>query len=207
MLPTTASLVQWVCARFALWVVLVLSLTVHEWAHAAEARRLGDRTAEAQGRLSLNPLDHLDPLGTVLLPFLGVPFGWARPVPIEPRQFAAPVTMRWGLLRAAAAGPLSNLALAGLAGIGWTVSDSMAPGSGIAQLTALFVQVNLGLAFFNLLPVPPLDGSRVVMGLLPEPWAGRYARVGAVGWVVTLGLIAWISLTFGARLLPGVAVP
>jgi Zn-dependent protease len=198
-----AAFVQWTTGRFALWVVLALSLTVHEWAHAAEARRLGDRTAEGEGRLSLNPLDHLDPLGTVIMPFLGIPFGWARPVPIEPLRFSAGVSMRWGLLRAAAAGPLSNLVVAALAGLVWVVAAEIAPGSPLWQLSRTFVQVNLGLALFNLLPVPPLDGSRVVAGLLPEPWASAYARLGTIGSVIGVFLIALLLLTFGELLLPG----
>lgn len=203
MFDDAAAFVQWTTGRFALWVVLALSLTVHEWAHAAEARRLGDRTAEAAGRLSLNPLDHLDPLGTVIMPFLGIPFGWARPVPIEPLRFAAGVSMRWGLLRAAAAGPISNLGLAGLAGLVWVVADAVGPGSPVAQLASTFVQVNVGLAVFNLLPVPPLDGSRVVAGLLPEPWASRYARLGTLGSILAIFVIALLLLSFGELLRPG----
>jgi Zn-dependent protease len=203
MFDDEAAFIRWTTGRFALWVVLALSLTVHEWAHAAEARRLGDTTAEGAGRLSLNPLDHLDPLGTVIMPFLGIPFGWARPVPIEPLRFAAGVSMRWGLLRAAAAGPVSNLVLAGLAGLVWLVADGIGPGSPVAQLASTFVQVNVGLAVFNLLPVPPLDGSRVVTGLLPEPWAGRYARLGTLGSIIGIFVIALLLLSFGELLRPG----
>ena len=177
----------WVLERFALWVVLVLSLTVHEWAHAFEARRLGDPTAEALGRLSLDPLVHLDPIGTVMLPFLGVPFGWAKPVPVEPLRFRPEVSLRWGLLRTALAGPISNLVLAALTGGLWWLTDRLSPGAPVPTLLARFAQVNVALALFNLLPVPPLDGSRVVAGLLPEPWAGRYSRLGTIGAAVLVG--------------------
>lgn len=185
----TGGFSAWVLERFTLWVVLVLSLTVHEWAHAAEARRLGDTTAEAQGRLSLDPLVHVDAIGTVLLPFLGVPFGWAKPVPVEPLRFRRDVSLRWGLLRAAAAGPLSNLALATLTGALWFGLNALSPGAALPTLLAKFTQVNLALALFNLLPVPPLDGSRVVAGLLPEPWAGRYSRLGTIGSALLVGLL------------------
>lgn len=185
----------WILDRFALWVVLILSLTVHEWAHAAEARRLGDTTAEAQGRLSLDPLVHLDAVGTVLLPFLGVPFGWAKPVPVEPLRFRRDVSLRWGLLRIAAAGPLSNLAVAALTGALWWALDRLSPGAALPSLLARFAQVNLALALFNMLPLPPLDGSRVVAGLLPEPWASRYARLGSLG---TVAAVLIVSIVIGA---------
>lgn len=190
---------HWVLERFALWVVLVLSLTVHEWAHAAEARRLGDTTAEAQGRLSLDPLVHLDAVGTVLLPFLGVPFGWAKPVPVEPLRFRRDVSVRWGLLRAAAAGPLSNLALALLTGALYLGAEALSPGAPLPTLLARFAQVNFALAIFNLLPVPPLDGSRVVAGLLPEPWAGRYSRLGTIGSALLVGFV--VAFTTAVRAL------
>ena len=195
LLWSTGGFSAWILDRFALWVVLILSLTVHEWAHAAEARRLGDTTAEAQGRLSLDPLVHLDAVGTVLLPFLGVPFGWAKPVPVEPLRFRRDVSLRWGLLRTAAAGPLSNLAVAALTGGLWWALDRLSPGAALPTLLARFAQVNLALALFNMLPIPPLDGSRVVAGLLPEPWASRYARLGTFGTVVAVLIV---SIVVGA---------
>src|SRR5262249_55535076 len=106
---------NWFAERFVFWVPLVLSLTVHEWAHAASAKLLGDDTAERLGRLSLNPLHHLDPVGTVILPLLGIPFGWAKPVPINPVRFRSDVGMARGLMLTAAAGPASNLILAVIA--------------------------------------------------------------------------------------------
>lgn len=195
LLWSTGGFSAWILDRFALWVVLILSLTVHEWAHAAEARRLGDPTAEAQGRLSLDPLVHLDAVGTVLLPFLGLPFGWAKPVPVEPLRFRRDVSLRWGLLRTAAAGPLSNLVVAALTGALWWALDRLSPGAALPTLLARFAQVNLALALFNMLPFPPLDGSRVVAGLLPEPWASRYARLGRL-WTVAAVLI--VSIVIGA---------
>src|SRR5688572_26569558 len=91
---------------------LVLSLTVHEWAHAMSAYRLGDDTAAREGRLTLNPIVHIDPLGTLLLPLMGVPFGWAKPVPVVPTRFRRDVNMSTGMMITAAAGPFSNLVLA-----------------------------------------------------------------------------------------------
>src|SRR5580698_8792478 len=91
---------------------LILSLTVHEWAHAYSAFRLGDDTAARQGRLTLNPIPHIDPFGTILCPLLGIPFGWAKPVPVNPVRFNREISMRAGMMITAAAGPLSNLVLA-----------------------------------------------------------------------------------------------
>src|SRR5215831_21359818 len=96
---------------------LLLSLTVHEWAHAWSAYRLGDDTASMQGRLTLNPIAHIDPIGTLILPLLGVPFGWAKPVPVNPTRFRRGVNMSRGMMITAAAGPLSNVALAVLSAI------------------------------------------------------------------------------------------
>src|SRR5271157_1843260 len=102
---------QTILARLTFLVPLILSLSVHEWAHAWAAWRLGDDTARLLGRMTLNPLAHIDPLGTVLLPLLGVPFGWAKPVPVNPLRFRG-VSMSIGMLLTAAAGPISNIVLA-----------------------------------------------------------------------------------------------
>lgn len=166
----------WLYERIALWVVLVLSLTVHEFAHAWQANRLGDDTARLAGRMTLDPFAHLDPLGSVALPLLGVPFGWAKPVPVEPRRFDGSVSMRVGMLYAALAGPLSNLLLAAGAAVLRRVFEGALGGAGWHLLTTL-IHVNLALAVFNLLPIPPLDGSRIVDGLLPASFKGPWDRV------------------------------
>jgi Zn-dependent protease len=151
---------------------LVLSLTIHEYAHAWMAARLGDDTATRAGRLTLNPLAHIDLIGTVLLPLLGIPFGWAKPVPINPARFRRTIRMSTGTMLTAAAGPLSNVALAILCTIGYGLMIRFAPesaqqGSGTRELLLIMIQLNVALAVFNLIPVPPLDGSRVVEGLMP----------------------------------------
>jgi Zn-dependent protease len=151
---------------------LILSLSVHEFAHAWSAWRLGDDTASRAGRLTLNPLVHLDPIGTVLLPLLGIPFGWAKPVPINPARFRRGVRMSTGIALTAAAGPLANVVLA----VACTVAFGLLirfqpqlamPGSGTRELLLIMIQLNVALAVFNMIPIPPLDGSRVVDGLLP----------------------------------------
>ena len=151
---------------------LVLSLTVHEYAHAWSAARLGDDTASRAGRLTLNPLAHIDPIGTILLPLLGIPFGWAKPVPINPARFRRSVRMSTGTMLTAAAGPLSNVVLAVLCTVGYGLllrfaPDAAMPGSGARELLLIMIQLNVALAVFNMIPIPPLDGSRVVEGLMP----------------------------------------
>lgn len=158
--------------RMLYLIPLWLSLGIHEWAHAAAASALGDDTARRQGRLSLSPLVHLDPIGTVALPLLGIPFGWAKPVPVEPIRFRSDVSMTGGLLLVAAAGPLSNLALATLlfvvdaltfhAGLDLRTVDPI-----LGRVFTFALSANVAMAFFNLLPIAPLDGSRVVEGLVP----------------------------------------
>lgn len=154
--------------------LFVLSLTIHEWAHAWSAFRLGDDTAAAQGRLTLNPLPHIDFLGTILLPLLSpIPFGWARPVPVNPTRFRRGVSMAGGMALTASAGPISNLilAVAGAVTIGLVyrlAPDASYDASPVMPLLTQLVVLNVSLAVFNLLPVPPLDGSRVVAWLMPR---------------------------------------
>lgn len=163
-------------------VPMILCLTVHEYSHARSAFALGDRTAAAMGRMTLNPLSHLDPFGTILLPLLAILgggpfFGWARPVPINPVLFSRRIRMKTGILLTAAAGPASNLVLAfaiALAFTGFRVADLALPDPVLTLLVVTF-KINVVLAVFNLIPVPPLDGSRVLAGLLPDSLARHYA--------------------------------
>lgn len=137
---------------------LVLSLTVHEFAHAYTADRLGDPTPRRFGRVTLNPLKHLDPFGTLLLLFAG--FGFARPVPINPNNLG-----RWGTLWATAAGPLSNLLIA-LVCAGLLAALPLSQMGAVILITVL--SINVVLAVFNLLPIPLLDGSRILGALIPS---------------------------------------
>jgi Zn-dependent protease len=171
------SFLQGILGRLVLFIpVLLLSLTVHEFAHAWSANRLGDDTARRMGRLTLNPLAHADPIGTFILPLLNVPFGWARPVPVDPSRFRRDVHMGRGMMVTALAGPLSNLVLAVVSAVLLGLVARMSPGAGgtghgaaSAAVAFLFsmIQMNVVLAVFNLLPVPPLDGSRIVDAFLP----------------------------------------
>ena len=178
-------------SRIASFIPVVLALTVHEWAHARVALHLGDDTALQQGRLTLNPLAHLDPVGTILLPLLGVPFGWAKPVPVDPSRFRPDVTMGTGLLLTAAAGPVSNLILAMLSGAALRLAGgvfALALHPAAEFLLIRFTVINLAMAVFNLLPVPPLDGSRIVDGLIPFGWRGVWNRFSAFGVFILLAI-------------------
>jgi len=164
----------------AIWILaIVLSITVHEAAHAWTAYWAGDLTPKERRRLSLNPIDHLDPLGTMMLLFSH--FGWGRPVEVNPANFRHP--RRDGIL-VALCGPLSNLGLAvvfALIARGAAHAAMGKAGAGVwvvlLQVACTFVLLNLGLMMFNLLPVPPLDGSHIVAGLLPVHLAQRYERL------------------------------
>jgi Zn-dependent protease len=161
-----------------------VALTVHEYAHGYVAWRRGDDTAKKAGRLTLNPLSHLDPFGLLML--LWGPFGWAKPVPVDPRKLGNP---RRDMLYVSAAGPLANIALALLfGGILRFVSlagTSIGPGPASQNLYVSYVvallkfsfRINIGLSFFNLLPVPPLDGSKILMSLLPPTRLMSYLSI------------------------------
>jgi len=162
------------------FVVLLFSLSFHESAHAWTALRQGDPTAQSLGRISLNPLVHIDPIGTVVMPllmiFTGVPLlGWAKPTPVNPRLFRS---LRGGQILVSAAGPISNMLLALLFTAFLFVGVRALPHplheQPLAQLLSLGVQLNVSLAIFNLIPLPPLDGSHVVEWSLPNGMGHRY---------------------------------
>jgi Zn-dependent protease len=179
-----------------LFVALLLSLTLHEFAHAWSAWKLGDDTAARMGRLSLNPLVHADPIGTVLFPLLGLPFGWAKPVPVNPARFRRDVNMGRGMAITAAAGPLSNVVLAVAAAVAYGLlarfsPDLVRPGEGAARALAALLQINVVLALFNLLPVPPLDGSRIVDGFLPYRFRPGWERFTSYAPFLLVGVIVF----------------
>ncbi|MDR7439959.1 MAG: site-2 protease family protein [Armatimonadota bacterium] len=170
-------------------VALLVAVTVHEYAHAYTAVRLGDPTPKRLGRLTLNPLAHLDPWGTLLLLLAG--FGWTKPVPVNPAYFADP---RRGMLMVAAAGPLANLALLGA--LGALARAGIVPELGwLGELWLRLLYVNAVLAVFNLLPVPPLDGSRILGALLPGEWGTLSLRLQPYGPLILLGLVllGWLD--------------
>ena len=184
------------------FLVLVFSLTVHEAAHAWSADRLGDSTARFLGRLSLNPAVHVDPIGTVLFPLIAmltnIPvIGWAKPVPVDIRRL--PGNWRQKFMLIAAAGPASNLVLATLAAVVLRMTSGDVEASGLGVPTAAFfleaVRINVLLAVFNMVPVPPLDGGNVLSGLLRGPAAQVFDRLRPYGFMLLYGLMLTGILT------------
>ena len=183
---------------FISFIVLLFSLTVHEMAHAWTADRLGDPTARLLGRVSLNPIVHADPIGTVLFPLISMVsgatlIGWAKPVPVDTRRLQQP---RRDYMLVAAAGPASNLVLAVFGAILLAIvpvspqtlgeSNVSVP---IATLLTRLVNLNVLLAVFNMLPIPPLDGGRVAVGLLPSILARPLARLEPWGMLILIGFL------------------
>jgi Zn-dependent protease len=192
--------------------VLVFSVVVHEVAHAWQARREGDPTAERLGRITLNPLPHLDLLGSIVLPALlawqgGVIFGWAKPVPVNPLNYRSYVA---GDIRVSLAGIASNLGLAVLATIAAAVflklSSLFAPLAGVAEAAFVTlgyaIYINLILAFFNLIPIPPLDGSHVLAHVLPPGLAEGYRGLARYGLFIVMGVVLFLPGVIDTMLAP-----
>lgn len=168
---------------------ILVSITFHEYAHGKVAYFLGDNTAKYHGRLTINPLAHLDPIGTLLLVVAG--FGWAKPVPVNPLQFRG--DKKRGMMYVGFAGPLMNLVLGYLSAVGLKLVVFLGYSGGAApylqQFFYLLLFYNVMLAVFNLLPVPPLDGSKILAGLLPYKYAGFIDALERYGFIILLVLI------------------
>lgn len=199
--------------QFAVQILpILLAITLHEYAHGWVARRLGDRTAELAGRLSMNPLTHVDPIGTVLFPLIqwftmdAVFLGWAKPVPVNPNYFKNP---RKDMALVAVGGPAANLLQMFIAvglfqlflAIDPSLSSLVTRGgqpAGVQQqvlvplalMCVYAISINISLIAFNLIPIPPLDGSRVVFAFLPIGAARRYAALEPYGMLIIFGLMA-----------------
>ena len=174
--------------------ILLISLTVHEAAHAWTADRLGDATARRFGRVSLNPAVHIDPIGTIVFPLIAIVtnlplIGWAKPVPVSVVQLREHWRQKFMLI--AAAGPASNLVLAGVAAV--LIRIAGAGQVGAVLETAIFV--NVLLAVFNMIPIPPLDGGNVLAGLLTGPMADAFDRLRPFGFIILYALMLTGMLT------------
>jgi Zn-dependent protease len=197
---------------FALWVLpFLMAVVFHEWAHGRVAKLLGDDTASRMGRLTLNPLAHVDPIGTIALPALlmitGSPvmFGWAKPVPVDFRRLKNP---KRDMVWVALAGPAMNILIATLSAAGLSFlsrsagvePDSSVTGIRVAEPLAIMctmsLHLNVVLAVFNMLPIPPLDGGRVAVGLLPRALASRLAEVEPYGFFIVMALLYTHVLDF-----------
>lgn len=184
---------------------VLLAITLHEAAHGYVARMLGDQTAHLAGRITLNPLKHIDPVGTIAVPLLiliaakalgspGLLFGWAKPVPVSFQNLRRP---KRDMIWVAAAGPGSNLLMAILWAMFLSAQQFLGAQEQFFQAVAVAgIQVNLVLMALNLLPVPPLDGGRIVTGLLPDALAWRFARIEPYGLIILIALLASGMLQF-----------
>ena len=184
--------------RIVVWILpVIFAITVHEVAHGWVARKYGDNTAFMLGRLTLNPIKHVDLVGTIILPGIllisgtGFIFGWAKPVPVDPRNFKNP---RRDMAIVALAGPASNLLMA----VGWAliarVGVTIGAQTEAVSLPLIYtgiagISINLALVLINLLPIPPLDGSRILTGILPGKLAWQYNRLERYGFIILLLLL------------------
>ncbi|MEK7548900.1 MAG: site-2 protease family protein [Patescibacteria group bacterium] len=179
-----------IIVKLFLYLTIVVSAVFHEYAHGFAAYRLGDSTAKNEGRLTLNPLAHLDPIGTVILPLFlllssGMFIGWAKPVPYNPHNLR---DKKYGDLKVAIVGPLTNLAIAIVLGLILRFFEFFTFYAGqpiFLEFIGLIVYINIFLALFNLIPFPPLDGSKVIMNLFPKFWR-YFEQIGFLGIFIAL---------------------
>jgi len=169
-------------------IILLIAFPIHECAHALTAKWLGDDTAEKQGRITLNPLKHLDLWGTILMLFAG--FGWAKPVPINPKNFK---NRKLGMALSSLAGPLSNLILAYISMILSKILMYTSTSDELSTICVTAMFINIGLAVFNLIPVPPLDGSRILLLILPEKLYFKVMKYENVIFIILFAII-WLGL-------------
>jgi Zn-dependent protease len=191
--------------KISIWAIPALfAITLHEVAHGWMARLFGDRTAQMLGRLSLNPMRHIDPVGTLLVPgvllAIGGPLiGWAKPVPVATSSLRHP---RRAMAMVALAGPVANLVMAalwcGILAVIARINGNETLMNWIALMAEAGIWVNVVLALFNLLPVPPLDGGRVLAGMLPSRWGSRLEKIEPVGLFLVLGfsVMRWLDWLF-----------
>lgn len=176
---------------------LIASIIIHEMAHGYAANALGDPTARLQGRLSGNPLVHIDLLGSIIIPALlffsqaGILFGWAKPVPYNPYNFT---NQKWGEALVAVAGPAVNVLLAIIFSIIIRLSSVLDLSATFVDILVYVVYINILLALFNMLPIPPLDGSKILMSVLPYPMQMQYRKI--VVWTERYGLFAMFAFIF-----------
>ncbi|MCD6570219.1 MAG: site-2 protease family protein [Deltaproteobacteria bacterium] len=169
-------------------VPVLFSISVHEVCHGYVAYRLGDPTAKRAGRLTLNPIKHIDIIGLLVL-FITQMIGWAKPVPVDPRYFKNP---RKDMMWVAIAGPASNMVIAIITALILKAFGGILGGSYLYPLVYMLnimVMINVGLAIFNLIPIPPLDGGRIIVGLLPRNLAYTWSRIEPYGFIILLVLI------------------
>ena len=181
--------------NFLIYIIIIFSATIHEFFHGWVAYYLGDSTAKDEGRLTINPLKHIDPIGTVILPIFllmtsGMFIGWAKPVPYNPNNLS---DRKYGSLKVAVAGPVSNLLIALIIGLILRFSLPLGFGYNFLSTLSLIVVINISLALFNLIPLPPLDGSKILFDLFPQT---RNFLEGQIGF---LGII--LIIFYGAQIL------
>jgi Zn-dependent protease len=202
----------------ATWIIpLAIAIVFHEVAHGRVAKLFGDTTASDLGRLSLNPIRHIDPFGTLILPLIlaiggAPPFGWAKPVPVDPSRLRNP---RWHMVLVAAAGPLSNIILATLAAILFALALKSIGGLDPSTLTTFvmknvqnFIGINLSLAVFNMIPMPPFDGSKVLAGFLPDGLRQRFQGLDRYALLFIIFLLFVVPMIApNANVLPRIVIP